>query len=116
MLLRVDLASSVPIYDQIAGAIRGDIARGVLVEGERLPAAREVAGALNVNLHTVLKAYQNLRDEGFIDMRRGRGAVVARGGDLLDLSAEIEALVSRAKKAGLGEETLVSLIRERFKG
>ncbi len=116
MLLHVDPTSPVPIYDQIAGSIRGDIARGALAKGERLPSARDVAESLDVNLHTVLKAYQHLRDEGLIDMRRGRGAVVARGVELVDLSGEIDALIMQARRAKIGEETLISLIRERLKG
>src|SRR5690606_25776942 len=76
VLIRVDPGSGVAIYDQIAASVRAQLARGALSPGDRLPAARELAEALDVNIHTVLRAYQDLRDEGLIDLRRGRGAVV----------------------------------------
>lgn len=112
MLLRVDPGSSVPLYEQIAAALRRDIANGALAAGERLPTARDVANSLGVNLHTVLRAYQDLRDEGLIDMRRGRGAVVAAGGgSATQITAEIAALVTKARAAGVSDETVLSLVR-----
>ena len=56
MLIRVDPASDVPIFAQVAASVRADAASGRLRAGDRLPSAREVASALEVNLHTVLRA------------------------------------------------------------
>ncbi len=115
MLIRVDPGSGVAIYDQIAASVRAQLARGALSPGDRLPAARELAEALDVNIHTVLRAYQDLRDEGLIDLRRGRGAVVteaaAPDGPLLDA---VRALVAEARRAGVGPQSLISLIREEY--
>lgn len=113
MLIRVDPQSSVPLFAQIADALRADITAGRLSDGERLPAAREVADALRVNLHTVLHAYQDLRDEGLVDLRRGRGAVVTpAGAALAGLGAEITALVDRARSLGVAPDTLSALVKE----
>jgi len=76
MLWQVDPTSSTPLHVQVAACVRREMAAGRLERGDRLPSAKEVAGVLDVNLHTVLRAYQTLRDEGLIDLRRGRGAVV----------------------------------------
>ena len=76
MLWQVDLSSEVPIYEQLASSVRREMAAGRLAKGDRLPSARDVAGSLAINLHTVLRAYQELREEGLIELRRGRGAVV----------------------------------------
>jgi GntR family transcriptional regulator len=113
MLLRIDPASDEPIFAQIAASVRMDAAAGRLVPGDRLPSARDVAEALGVNLHTVLRAYQDLRDEGLIDMRRGRGAVVTdAAGPLADLHHDIRALAAKARALGLSSETLASLVKE----
>ena len=113
MLLRIDPASDEPIFAQIAASVRRDAAAGRLLPGDRLPSARDVADALGVNLHTVLRAYQDLRDEGLVDMRRGRGAVVTdAAGPLADLHHDIRALAAKARALGLSSETLASLVKE----
>lgn len=76
MLFRVDTTSVIGLADQIAAQIRGALVSGRLRPGDRLPAARDVAAGLDVNMHTVLRAYATVRDEGLIELRRGRGAVV----------------------------------------
>ncbi|WP_396652578.1 GntR family transcriptional regulator [Microbacterium sp. Se5.02b] len=64
MLIRVDPDSPRALFDQVAASVRSDILAGILAPGDRLPAARDVAEALDINQHTVLHAYQRLRDEG----------------------------------------------------
>lgn len=113
MLIRVDMASGIPLYEQVAASVRADIIGGRLAPGDRLPPAREVAETLEINLHTVLHAYQQLRDEGLVDLRRGRGAIVAASAaPLADLAAEIHALVARAADLGVSPTTLASLVKE----
>lgn len=115
MLFRVDPASGVPLFDQLAASVRAEVARGTLRAGDRLPAAREVAAALEINIHTVLRAYQDLRDEGLIDLRRGRGAIVAASADgSPELLAAVQALVADARRLGVGVGTVTALIRQEF--
>ena len=116
MLIRVDPASDVPIFAQVAASVRADAASGRLRSGDRLPSAREVASSLEVNLHTVLRAYQELRDEGLVDMRRGRGAVVTDAvAPLAQLHDDVVALVERARALGLSPDTLAALVKETFR-
>ncbi|WP_314646246.1 GntR family transcriptional regulator [uncultured Microbacterium sp.] len=113
MLIRIDMASGTPLFEQVAASVRTDIVSGALAPGDRLPSAREVAETLDINLHTVLHAYQRLRDEGLIDLRRGRGAVVsASAGPLSDLAHDIRALVARADALGVTPTTLAALVKE----
>lgn len=108
MLLSVDTASERPIYEQIADAVRRAVARGEILAGEKLPPASEVATGLDVNKHTVLRAYQTLRDEGLVDLRRGRGAVVTRiATDVVELHRDVEALVASAQSLGIRDRKSV---------
>ncbi|ASY32821.1 MULTISPECIES: GntR family transcriptional regulator [Streptomyces] len=117
MLFRTDPSSPVPLGEQIASSVRAALAEGSLTPGERLPAARALADSLDVNVHTVLRGYQRLRDEGLIELRRGRGAVVVemegarfRAG-LLARAAE---LAAEARRLGVSEEELLTLVRQSF--
>lgn len=113
MLIRFDPASDEPLFAQLAASVRADAAASRVRPGDRLPSAREVADALGVNLHTVLRAYQQLRDEGLVDMRRGRRAVVTDAAlPLAELHADISALAARARALGLSPDTLASLLKE----
>ena len=115
MFLSVDPASTLPLFEQLVAGIRAQVIDGGLVAGERLPAARELADSLDVNVHTVLRAYQILRDEGFLDLRRGRGAVVAaRVGDYAQLGRDIDRVVIEARKLNLTPAALSALIRKAY--
>lgn len=76
MWLTIDLNSELPIYAQI----RNQVIEGILAEnlkgGEPLPSVRQLAADLGVNLHTVNKAYNLLKQEGFIQIHRQKGTVV----------------------------------------
>ncbi|MHA6667839.1 GntR family transcriptional regulator [Homoserinimonas sp. A447] len=115
MLIRVDASSAVPLFDQLAASIRASAITGRVAAGERLPSARELAESLDVNVHTVLRAYQLLRDEGLIELRRGRGAIVTdRAADYADLSGAIRTVVDEARKLDVSPTTLTALIREAY--
>lgn len=111
--MRIDAESEAPLFAQIAASVRADAATGRLRAGDRLPAARDVGAALGVNVHTVLHAYQDLRDEGLVELRRGRGAVVTAQADALAaLHHDIRRLAARARAAGLPPDGLASLVKE----
>ncbi len=114
MLFRVDVSAAVPLADQIAAQVRGGLVHGDLRPGERLPPARDLAAALDVNIHTVLRAYAQLREEGLVDVRRGRGAVVRPDADpqrlrLLELARQF---AGEARRLGLVEDEMFAMIKE----
>ena len=76
MRLTVDRRSGVPMYRQLASQLRESIVSGALAEGYRLPPERELAARLEVNRTTVLQAYQQLKDEGLIASKVGKGTFV----------------------------------------
>lgn len=76
MILNLDFNSDIPIYTQIKEQIIKSIARGDLKIHESLPSVRMMAEEIGVNLHTVNKSYNLLKDEGYINIDRRKGAVV----------------------------------------
>ncbi|MBS0331159.1 MAG: GntR family transcriptional regulator [Proteobacteria bacterium] len=77
-----------PIYRQIRDRVVAMILDGVLGEGDPLPSVRTVATESRVNPLTVLKAYQQLADDGLVEKRRGLGMFVSPGAKDLLLDAE----------------------------
>ena len=111
MLVQIDAASGVPLFAQIAMQVRTAIGTGSFGAGERLPAARELAAGLGVNMHTVLRAYGVLRDEGLVDMRRSRGVVVTgTAPDDAPLLNLVHRLVGEARRRGLGDQDIRRLV------
>jgi GntR family transcriptional regulator len=113
MMIRLDPESSASLAEQVAAQIRLGIADGSVVLGERLPSARELAAALGINMHTVLRAYDALRGNGLIELRRGRGAIVI-GGDsrgTLALYESAATLVKAASELGINSSELATMIR-----
>ncbi|XEC95135.1 GntR family transcriptional regulator [Paenibacillus tarimensis] len=76
MLLRIDLQSEVPIYTQLVNQIIEGIAGRQLTPGEALPSVRGMAADLGINLHTVNKAYQLLKQEGYVQIHRQKGVII----------------------------------------
>jgi GntR family transcriptional regulator len=116
MLLRIDPSAAQPLHEQLAAVLRGAIAAGEAKPGERLPSARELARDLDVNMHTVLRAYATLRDEGLLDLRRGRGAVVRRDGapDRAALERLAAELAAEARRQGVAPQELHALVDRRL--
>ena len=74
---RIDRASPLPVYVQLAEQIRLLIRRGALGPGDPMPTVRELAVALGVNANTVTRVYRDLQQEGLLRLERGLGTSVA---------------------------------------
>lgn len=70
------ISLSKQIYQSIVDRIRS----GLLVEGFQLPSVRELSNELGVSLVTVVKAYRQLDQEGFITSVQGKGTFVKEKG------------------------------------
>ncbi|HHU45321.1 MAG TPA: GntR family transcriptional regulator, partial [Actinomycetales bacterium] len=81
---------------------------GELSPGDRLPSAGELATSLDLNRNTVLRAYRELRDDGVVELRRGRGAIVVAGPNATHpASPQMEAALDRL--AAIARESSVPL-------
>ncbi|EFM24429.1 GntR family transcriptional regulator [Peptoniphilus duerdenii] len=76
MEILISYQSKDPIYIQIVSQIKKLVLDGKLKHGDSIPAMRSLAKDLNVSVITVQKAYEILRDEGFLNTVVGKGTFV----------------------------------------
>lgn len=88
--IEVQWDESQPIYRQVRDRVVAMVLEGALKEGEALPSVRQVATEYRINPLTVMKAYQQLADEGLVEKRRGLGMFVAPGASTALLKDERE--------------------------
>ena len=111
--VEVDLASSVPPYEQIRLQVLAHVSARRLRAGDRLPTIRGLAGDLGVAAGTVARAYRELETSGVIVTRRRTGTVVAVDVAPADAALQDAAagLVTRARSAGLSDDDVLALVR-----
>jgi len=71
MLLHIDPANGLPIYEQIVRQVTFAIANKALRVAEHVPSVREMAGMAAVNPNTVARAYRELQQQGILTTIRG---------------------------------------------
>ncbi len=77
MLFDIKLDKNSPVYIQISDYIKSMILKGMIRKDEKLPSTRELASMLKVSRNTIISAYEFLEDDGFIYIRKGKGAFVS---------------------------------------
>lgn len=119
MILAIDLSSDTPVYRQIVDAVRPLLVDGSLAAGDLLPPVRQLAADLGVHFNTVAEAYRLLADEGWLELRRGRGAAVvdrqtppADGAALDRFSRRVRELVAEARSAGVPAATVRAALEQ----
>ena len=90
MYIEIDFNSDEAIYMQLRNQIIMGIATSEIREGDTLPSVRKLAQTVGINMHTVNKAYAVLRQEGFVQLDRRKGAVIAIDIDKLKAVAEMK--------------------------
>lgn len=122
MYINLNFESDKPIYTQLVEQIIAGIAKEKLKPGERLPSVRSLAADIGINLHTVNKAYQQLKQEGFILIHRQRGVVINPDGtppadnDYLDeLAKQLNPLIAESICRGMSEEDFSQMCSTIFK-
>lgn len=112
-MLRIDLASRVPVYEQIADGLRAELVAGKVNPGEKLPTVRTLAIDLGVHHNTVAEAYRQLANQGWLELRRHHGAIVRErdlpvvGPDTMDrFIGPLQQLIAKALANGLSPGSL----------
>ena len=114
MIISIRESLDIPIFQQIHNQIVQGISDGRLQPGEQLPTVRALADEIGINAMTVSKAYQQLKQEGYILGDRRNGARVredfsqVRG--LSHLNRELlQQIASEAKLGGMSREDFLKL-------
>jgi GntR family transcriptional regulator len=108
--VKVDRDDALELHAQVAAEIRRAISEGEAKPGERLPPAKDLAAVLGVNTNTVLRALRELRDEGLLEFRRGRGITVTGTPQRGAIVAQVKELVTFARQQGYRVDELVEII------
>lgn len=114
----MDVHSGVPAYLQLVQQVRQAIRLGRLQPGDQLPTVKQVVTSLTINPNTVLRAYQHLDLEGLVEGRQGVGTFVSAEAaslppdEVKSLRSSLERWVSRARVAGLDEESISALFAD----
>ena len=111
MLLKIDMASDTPIYQQIRNQIVLGVAKGELADGESLPTVRQLAMDIGVNPMTVSRAYAILKRVETIVIDRRHGAKInSKSMDSTTFDADFDRrallLISEASTHGATKEEL----------
>ncbi|EPR4686110.1 TPA: GntR family transcriptional regulator [Listeria innocua] len=121
MLLAIDLQSDEPIYTQICNQIIEGMAKRELLPGDKLPSVRSLGADIGINFHTVNKAYQILKQEGFIQIHRQKGVVihpdgVAKANQLFftKLQTKLRPLIAESIVRSVSEEEWLEISKAIF--
>ena len=116
MLLTFDFTGDVPLYLQIRNQIVMGIGSGSLQPGEKLPTVRALAEESGVNTMTVSKAYNLLKQEGYITTDRRKGATVCAkavtGQVKQETKTNLKLCLSELKAAGQTADDIHRLVDE----
>lgn len=116
MLIEIDFNSDEAIYIQLRNQIIMGIATSTIHEGDTLPSVRQLADNIGINMHTVNKAYNVLRQEGFLQLDRRRGAVICIDEDKLEalqgLKEQLRVLLAKGSCKNITKEEVHELVDE----
>lgn len=118
MLIEIDFNSDEAIYIQLQNQIIMGIATAMIREGDTLPSVRQLADMVGINMHTVNKAYTILKQEGFIQLDRRRGAVIAIDIDKIkayeEMKKELRIALAKGSLKDISREEVHEMVDQLF--
>ncbi|MDO4451998.1 MAG: GntR family transcriptional regulator [Lachnospiraceae bacterium] len=119
MLIEIDFNSDEAIYIQLRNRIIMGIATAEIQEGDSLPSVRQLAENIGINMHTVNKAYSVLKQEGFIQLDRRKGAVISLDVNkmqaLEDMKDQLRIILAKGRCKNITKDEVHELVEEIFK-
>lgn len=121
-MIQLDYRDPRPVYEQVKEKIKELIVAKVLRAEDRIFSVREMSSYLTINPNTILKAYKELENEGYIYSVKGKGYFVADRKSVMDIvdKAPIYSKVEESLKElyylGESKETAIELIEKIWEG
>ena len=121
MILEIDPANGLAIYDQVVRQLKFAVASGKLRRGDLVPSVREMAKQLAINPNTVSRAYRQLQDEEVLEPIRGLGMQVMTGAEKRCrserkklIASRLEGVLAEARQSGLAREEVQKLVERQL--
>ncbi len=83
ILIHIDKRKGIPLYRQVYSELKRMISESTLKIGDRLPPSRQLAESLGINRSTIMRAYDELWTEGYLESRSGSYSTVRQRKDLV---------------------------------
>ena len=116
MIIEIDFNSDEAIYIQLRNQIIMGSATSTIHEGDSLPSVRQLADNIGINMHTVNKAYNVLRQEGFLQLDRRKGAVICIDANklqaLADMKEQLTIVLAKGSCKQITKEEVHQLVDE----
>jgi len=111
----LDHASGIPVKLQLKAQVKYQLLAGLLRPGDQLPPLRDLAAGLGVHLNTVVRAFAELEDEGFLLSHQGKGVFAAEEfpgqGQGAALRSLLAGVLQSARQFGIsGEEMALATL------
>lgn len=117
--MEIQKNSPVPIYMQIVYDIQNKINFGKLRSGDQLPSVRSISKECDINVNTVLKAYDQLIKEGYVTSQKGLGYYVSSNikenvaaYQMEYIRQSLELIKTSAEIGDISLETIYDLMKE----
>ena len=114
-----DPGRSLPPLEQVRHQVLAYMHLGLLPAGSRLPAVRDLAAGMEVNLKTAFRIYRSLADDGLVEIWPQRGVFVRSSGRAgarsyrAGIANFLERMLQEAKRYNLAPARLAQLLAAR---
>lgn len=114
----IDFLPDKPIYQQLIERITGDIIRGMLKPGEKLPSVRDYALEVGVNANTMQRVYKELEQMEITETKRGQGSFVTEDVKMIALLRDemkeqlVQSFIQNVEALGFTTDEMVAHLTE----
>ncbi len=121
-MIQLDYRDPRPVYEQIKEKIKELVVAKILKADDKIFSVREMSAYLTINPNTILKAYKELENEGYIYSFKGKGYFVADRKSVMEtvdkapIYAKVEESLKELYYLGESKETAMEIIEKIWKG